>query len=69
MAQQRAEAEVRSLLGRYGDTVELDWADSTAGTVALRVRARPPGFLWAALRGPGAALVERTVRVRVEALR
>ena len=35
-------------------------------TVSLRVRARPPGFLWDALRGPGSALVDRTVTVRVE---
>lgn len=68
-ARTRAEAEVRSLLGRFGDSVELDWAGSTADTVALRVRARPPGFLWATLRGPGSALFERTVRVRVEAFR
>ncbi|MCD9622364.1 TadE/TadG family type IV pilus assembly protein [Rhabdothermincola salaria] len=68
-ARVRAEAEVRRLLGRFGDTVELDWSGSTAETVALRVRAHPPGFLWAALRGPGSALVERTVHVRVEALR
>ena len=64
-----AEAEVRGALGRFGDTVELDWSASTADTVALRVRARPPGFLWSALRGPGAALVDRTVHVRVETLR
>lgn len=68
-ARGRAEAEVRRLLGRFGDTVELDWSASTPDTVALRVRAHPPGFLWAALRGPGSALVERTVRVRVETLR
>ena len=36
---------------------------------SLTVRARPPGFLWAALRGPGAALIDRTVHVRVEELR
>jgi Flp pilus assembly protein TadG len=64
-----AEAGVRDLLGRYGDTVELDWAGSTDDTVALTVRARPPSFLWDALRGPGRAIVERTVRVRVEELR
>lgn len=68
-ARRDAEAKVRSLLGRFGDGVVLDWSDSTADTVALRIRARPPGFLWSALRGPGAALVERTVHVRVEAVR
>jgi Flp pilus assembly protein TadG len=61
-----AETEVRRLLGHFGDGVALDWSASTDDTVALRVQARPPGFLWDALRGPGAALVERTVTVRVE---
>lgn len=68
-AREQAEAKVRSLLGRFGDRVELDWSDSTPDTVALTVRARPPGFLWDALRGPGTALVERTARARVEELR
>ena len=62
----RAEREVRRLLGRFGDDVRIDWTASTPDTVSLRVRARPPGFLWDALRGPGAALVDRTVTVRVE---
>ncbi len=61
-----AEDEVRRLLGRFGDEVSIDWTASTADTVSLRVRARPPGFLWEALRGPGSALVDRTVTVRVE---
>ena len=61
-----AEQEVRRLLGRFGDEVSIDWTASTADTVSLRVRARPPGFLWDALRGPGSALVDRTVTVRVE---
>ncbi len=64
-----AEDTVRHLLGRFGDRVELDWSSSTADEVALTVKARPPGFLWTALRGPGAALIDRTVRVRVEQVR
>jgi len=68
-AQADASATVRRLLGRFGETVELDWSGTTPDAVSLTVRARPPGFLWAALRGPGAALVDRTVRVRVEELR
>ena len=68
-AQADASVRVRSLLGRFGDTVELDWSGTTSDTVSLTVRARPPGFLWAALRGPGAALIDRTVHVRVEELR
>ena len=65
-ARMAAEDEVRRLLGRFGDEVSIDWTASTADTVSLRVRARPPGFLWDALRGPGSALVDRTVTVRVE---
>jgi len=68
-AEADASARVRSLLGRFGDTVELDWSRSTSDTVALTVRARPPGFLWAALRGPASGLIDRTVHVRVEELR
>ena len=68
-AQADAATQVRSLLGRFGETVELDWSGTTSDTVSLTVRARPPGFLWAALRGPGSALIDRTVHVRVEELR
>lgn len=68
-AQADAADTVRRLLGRFGDTVELDWSGTTTDTVSLTVRARPPGFLWAALRGPGTALIDRTVHVRVEELR
>jgi hypothetical protein len=68
-AQADASATVRRLLGRFGEKVELDWSGTTDQTVSLTVRARPPGFLWAALRGPGAALIDRTVHVRVEELR
>lgn len=64
-----AEAEVRRMLGRFGDGVQLDWSASTDDSVALRVQAQPPGFLWDALRGPGSALVDRTVRVRIEETR
>lgn len=68
-ARDRAEAEVRRSLGRVGDDAEIDWSASTPDQVALRVRARPPGFLWTALRGPGTALVERTVHARIERAR
>ena len=65
-AQADATELVRRLLGRFGDRVEIDWSGTTADSISLTVRARPPGFLWAALRGPGAALIDRTVHVRVE---
>jgi len=61
-----AEAEVRELLGRFGEQVDLDWSASTIDDVALTIRARPPSFLWNALRGPGPSTIERTVRVRIE---
>lgn len=67
-AQGDAERRVRVLLGRFGESVQLDWSGTTADTVSLRVQARPPTFLWTALRGPTAP-VDRTVRVRVEELR
>jgi hypothetical protein len=65
----QAEAEVHRLLGRFGDGVVVDWTGSTPETIALRIRARPPGFLWPAMGSVGAALVDRTVHVRVEELR
>jgi hypothetical protein len=65
-AQRDAELEVRSLLGEFGETIALDWSETTPETVALTVKARPPGFAFASL-GPGAlSLIEKTVRVRVE---
>lgn len=65
-ARSRAEDTIRSQLGSFGNRVELDWSTSTWDTVALTVRARPPGFLWDSLKGSGAPRIERTVRVRVE---
>jgi Flp pilus assembly protein TadG len=68
-ARAHAEDVVRRQLGAFGSRVELDWSATTWDTVALTVRARPPGFLWASLRSIGAPTIERTVRVRVEKLR
>jgi hypothetical protein len=65
-ARARAEHTVRSHLGRFGTTVELDWSGSSPDFISLTVRARPPGFLWDALRGSGPNPIHRTVRVRVE---
>lgn len=62
----RAEQIVRSHLGRFGADVELDWIASTWDTVALTIRARPPGFLWSALRAVAPSSIDRTVKVRVE---
>lgn len=65
-ARSRAESIVRDQLGGFGERVDLDWSASDWDTVALTVRARPPGFLWNGLRGLGPSPIERTVRVRVE---
>ena len=67
-ARARAETKVRSQLGQFGNRVELDWSTSTWDTVALTIRARPPSFLWDSFRGRGPAVIDRTVRVRVEQL-
>ena len=65
-AQVDAEHEVRSLLGGFGDSISLDWSATTTDTVALTVRARPPGFAFASLGPAATSLIEKTVRVRVE---
>lgn len=65
-ARLHAEQVVRDQLGRFGARVDLDWSTSDWDTVALTVRARPPGFLWASLGTVAPSMIERTVRVRVE---
>ncbi len=66
LARQQAERTVRSHLGRFGEQISLDWSGSSPDTISLTVHARPPGFLWDALRGTGTEPIARTVRVRVE---
>jgi hypothetical protein len=68
-ARGRAERTVRDHLGRFGSSIDLDWSGSSADTIALTVHARPPGFLWNALRGVGPDPISRTVHVRVERIR
>lgn len=64
------EADARRALGRYGDRVSFDWSASDDDYVVVRVRARNPRFLWAALDRPLAFDdVDRTIRVRVERFR
>lgn len=65
-ARLRAEQVVRSQLGRFGAEADLDWTATTWDTIALTIRARPPGFLWSALGAVAPSTIERTVRVRVE---
>lgn len=65
-----AEAQVRELLGAYGDEAELDWSGTDADVVRLRVQIDNPSFL---LRSLPADLpfqhIDRTATVRVEQLR
>jgi hypothetical protein len=62
-----AEAQVRALLGAYGDEARLDWAGTDADVVRLRVQIDNPSFL---LRSLPAELpfqhIDRTATVRVE---
>lgn len=67
--QAAAEAHLRWVLGDYADRVETEWA-SHPEDVVLRVRAQHPSFLPRPLRrAMGIEVVERTVRVRREAVR
>lgn len=66
----QAEDHARRMLGRFGDEVRFDWTGSGSEEVVLRVQARAPGVMPAAVRGPVAfGDVDRTVRVRVETFR
>ncbi len=68
-AQARAEQRARQLLGRYGESIRLDWSASDATTVVLRVEAAAPRFVPAGLSGQyGFGRIDRTVRARVERL-
>ena len=64
-----AEADVRRVLGAYGDRVSCSWTVDD-DVIALRVRASNPSFLPTAFRRPlRLDGVDRTVRARVERLR
>lgn len=70
VVRREVEHHVRTVLGRYGERVELDWRGTTDDQVVLRVRADNPSLL---LRSLGGELpftrIDRTVRVRVEEIR
>jgi hypothetical protein len=64
-----AEDDARRAVGRYGERLTFTWTVDP-DVVALRVRARNPGFLPASLRRPlGVDVVDRTVRLRTERFR
>ena len=64
-----AEESARQALGRYGERLEFAWTVDDE-VVVLRVVARNPGFLPAAVRRPlGVDTVDRTVRLRAERFR
>jgi hypothetical protein len=68
----RAEAErrMRRELGGLGDQVTFDWSASDADVVAVRIRGPAPRFLLPGVGGPLAFdTIDRTARVRVEAVR
>lgn len=69
------EAEARDSLGEVGDEADFAWgeedtdADGRADTVVLRVVATPPRFVPGSLgEGVGLGPIDRTVRVRIEAV-
>ena len=69
-ARARAEARVRSELGRFGAQVTLDWSASDDEMVALRIEGPAPRFLLPGLGRPlGFDHIDRTVRVRREVAR
>ena len=59
-----AETKIREALGALGDDASITW-DLGPDSVSVTVRVPRPGLL----RGLGAGVIERTVRVRREALR
>jgi hypothetical protein len=68
-ATEAAEEGARRALGRYGSRLSFTWA-TDGDVVQLRVVARNPSFLPAALRRPlGVDVVDRTVRLRTERFR
>jgi hypothetical protein len=69
------EAEARADLGQVGEAASFDWAredtdgDGVEDTVVLRVVADPPRFVPRSLGDSvGMGPIDRTVRVRLEAL-
>lgn len=70
-AEQAAEDHMRDQLGRAGDAARFDWSGTDGEQVVLRVRVRAPRFLFGRFAATPLATdeVDRTVRVRVEALR
>jgi hypothetical protein len=69
-ARARGERRARQLLGRSSDDLQLDWSGSSAESVVLRVQAKTPRVLLTGLQARlGLDRVDRTVRVRVEAVR
>lgn len=66
VGEDEAEAHVRSILGRYGDRLDVTF-EPDPDAVVLRVRAQNPSLLPSALRRPlRIDRIDRTVRVRIE---
>jgi Flp pilus assembly protein TadG len=67
-AVQEAEAELRDALGGTGGATEVRWSVD-ADQVVVQARQQRPGFLPVSWRTTDPRWIDRTVRVRVEALR
>ncbi len=68
-ARSAAERELRARLGRYSERVEIDWSESDATTVRLRIVAENPDLLFHSAGLLGFDEIERTVTARVEELK
>jgi hypothetical protein len=68
VARAEAESRMRQLLGTAGATAAFDWTGTDVDWVVLHATMEAPRLGWPGFGSPPPR-VERTVRVRVEALR
>ncbi len=69
-ARMAGDARIRSELGAFGRTAEIDWSASTDQEIVVRVQGDAPRFLFPGLQHAlGTGHIDRTVEVRVEAWR
>ena len=67
-AEAAAEDRMRQVLGRAGDTATFSWTNSDAYWIQVDLTMPAPRLGWPGLSGPPPS-IERSARVRVEALR
>lgn len=68
LAEAEAEGRMRQLLGRAGTEAAFDWTGTDADWVVVRVTMPAPRIGWPGFTS-APAVIDRTARVRVEALR